>query len=117
MNTMHRRSQDRLRALVLAVSFVAGSGTVVGADIVRHHLGTQHLDGHRHIELPGTCLEHQHQCDLGLSVTGHRLTASPQTQPLPSRESRLSLRLEQLDVPIQHSLLHLPDTRAPPLFG
>lgn len=103
--------------MVLAFSFVAGSLTVGGTDIVRHHLKTQHLAGHRHIEPPGTCLQHQHQCDLGLSATGHRLTSAPQTHLPPIQESRHSLRLEQLDVPALHSLLHLPDTRAPPLLG
>ena len=107
----------RLKALALAATFVVGGGSAAAADMLRHHLDlVKHFDG-RHVEPPGTCLDHQHQCDLGLSVAGPKLAFPQRDQLPPDQESPLSLKPVQLTVPVLHSLLRLPDSRAPPHLG
>lgn len=105
----------RLKALALAISFVTGTAGVPAADILHHHLGTAEHHHGFHIERPGTCLDHQHQCDLGLSVTGATLVPTPTLGPLPRPATLPALPAPSGRRPIASLPALLPDTRAPPL--
>jgi hypothetical protein len=104
----------RLRAIGLAITFMVGGGSAAGADIVRHHLDLVERHDGRHVEQPGSCLAHQHQCDLGLSVAGPRLTFPPRDHLQPNQEARLSNGLSHCQTPTLLALLRLPESRAPP---
>ena len=106
----------RLRALALAIMFVVGGGSVPAADMVRHHLDLDEHPG-SHVEQPGTCLDHQHECDLGLSVSGPKLTFPPRVHLQPNQDTGLSIRPVHLRSPVTLSLLRLPESRAPPRLG
>lgn len=107
----------RLKALALTITFVVGGGSTAGADIVRHNLDLVEQHDGRHIEQPGTCLDHQHACDLGLSVAGPKLTFPPRDHLQPNREARLANGLGHSQIPRLLTLLRLPESRAPPQFG
>jgi len=107
----------RLNALALTITFVVGGGSAGGADIVRHHLDLVEQHDGRHVEQPGTCLDHQHLCDLGLSVAGPRLTFPPRDHLRPNPETRLAKGLSQSQIPTLLTLLRLPESRAPPQLG
>lgn len=115
---MSTRPSVRLKALALAITFVVGGGSVPAADMLRHHLNlVEQHDGRRHVEQPGTCLDHQHQCDLGLSVSGPKLTFPPRVHLQPNQDTRLAIRPVHLQSPALLSLLRLPESRAPPHLG
>lgn len=114
---MPTRLSVRLEALALAITFVFGGGSVPAADFLRHHLDLVGHDHRRHAEQQGTCLDHQHQCDLGLSVAGPKLTFPPREHLPPTQETQLAVRPVQLQPPTLLSLLLLPESRAPPHIG
>ncbi len=107
----------RLKALALTITFVIGGGSAAGADIVRHHLDLVEQHDGRHIEQPGTCLDHQHLCDLGLSVAGPKLTFPPRDHLQPNQETWLANGLRHSQIPRLLPILRLPESRAPPQLG
>lgn len=103
----------RVFALLLTITLVGGSAAAAAADIMRHHMGQEGQATGRHVEEPGSCLDHSHRCDLGLLTAGPRLPG--QTAPHPraaysvAEPPRSSSQLAD-DAPATP----LPPSRAPP---
>lgn len=104
----------RLRALLLTATFLAGSVGVAAADIARHHHDRTGQHDGRHIDPPGSCLDHEHRCDLGLSVTGPKLLLSPGDTMESARGTILRIARADRAGLLSEPLFHLPPTRAPP---
>ncbi len=107
----------RLSALALTIIFVVGGSSLAVADIVRHHLDRDTQHERSHVEVPGSCVDHSHRCDLGLSPTGPKFATTPQVHAPMDGEVSLSAGAGPRDVWTRHDLLRLPDSRAPPLLS
>ena len=111
---MSMLSAVRLKAMVLTATFLAGSVGVAAADIVRHHQDRANQHEGRHIEPPGSCLDHEHQCDLGLSVAGPKLLFSADNTLELGKTTIRKIAPAPLAGLQSEPLFHLPPTRAPP---
>ena len=107
-------SAVRLKALVLMATFLASSAGVAAADVVRHHQDRADRNEGRHIELPGSCLDHEHQCDLGMSVGGPKLLFSSGDTLETGQATIKKITPTPLAGLQSEPLFHLPPTRAPP---
>ena len=66
------------------------------------------------LEPPGSCLDHEHQCDLGLSVAGPKLFFSA-GGPVELGKATIRKIAPAPFAGLQSQpLFHLPPTRAPP---
>jgi hypothetical protein len=106
-----------LKALALTITFLIGGGSAIVADVVRHHLDEAEQHEGSHVEVPGSCVEHLHRCDLGMSPTGPKLTAPRPDHVQAEAGAALSISAVLQHAPSPHDLFLLPDSRAPPVFG
>jgi hypothetical protein len=104
----------RLKALLLTATFLVSGMGVAAADIVRHHQDRADQHDGRHLEPPGSCLDHEHHCDLGISVGGPKLVLSASSKLAPARDMTLRVSRSDLASIESEPLFHLPPTRAPP---
>ncbi len=107
-------SAVQLKALILLATFLASSAGAAAADVVRHHQDRADQHDGRHIELPGSCLDHQHQCDLGMSVGGPKLLFTPGDTLEMGKATIKKITPSPLAGLQSEPLFHLPPTRAPP---
>ncbi len=93
-----------------------GSLSGATADLMRHHIGgAESVDvRHGHAELPGSCPEHGHRCDLGVPLTGPKLLARTLASPAQDEPIRAAAAPAGRLAGDDESSIRLPRTRAPP---
>ena len=86
------------------------------ADLMDHHISsTEKADvRHEHVELPGSCHEHGHRCNLGVPLTGPKLLASTLTAPTHEAPTHTAVAPAGRLAGDDEMSLRFPRTRAPP---